>query len=525
MKVTRRTFLSLATSALASCRFTTSARPKTFSGELKGAKFQFGHLLKDGKLPEPCFEDKTDIVIAGGGIAGLSAALELSRKKTPNVTLFELDSEPGGNSISGKNEVSGYPWGAHYVPLPGAEASEIVSFFEEMGIVTGYDTNKKPLYDPIHICFEPEERLFIHGRWQEGLLPKLGINDDDQKQYDRFFSQIKKLRDSFGADGNKPFCVPLERSSKDPEYLMLDQFTFEEYLIAEGYNSKPLLWYLNYCCRDDYGAGIKKVSAWAGLHYFASRSPYASGIAGYAHVTWPEGNGWLVKKIQERISCTIKSKTVVFKIEEFSGGYAVYHFNTQTKKVSRTKCRKLICALPPFVLKYVASFLPPNILQNEIEFAPWMVANVTLDGIPADSTLGVPWDSVLYLGKGLGYVSATHQTLKQTEAPTVWTYYLPLDDLTPAEARLNALGTPLETWQQIVINELSHAHPDIASHIRNIDVWVWGHGMSIPTRGFLSRTTPPRYGGISFAHSGWSGISIFEEAYLQGLNAAREVLT
>ena len=48
--------------------------------------------------------------------------------------------------------------------------------------------------------------------------------------------------------------------------------TFAAWLDARRPAPTPhLRWYLDYCCRDDYGAGAAQVSAWAGLHYFASR--------------------------------------------------------------------------------------------------------------------------------------------------------------------------------------------------------------------------------------------------------------
>ena len=40
---------------------------------------------------------------------------------------------------------------------------------------------------------------------------------------------------------------------------------------ARASTDPQLRWYLDYCCRDDYGAGMAQVSAWAGIHYFASR--------------------------------------------------------------------------------------------------------------------------------------------------------------------------------------------------------------------------------------------------------------
>ncbi len=38
-------------------------------------------------------------------------------------------------------------------------------------------------------------------------------------------------------------------------------------LPQRGFDSAPLRWYINYACRDDYGALAKDTSAWAGKQY------------------------------------------------------------------------------------------------------------------------------------------------------------------------------------------------------------------------------------------------------------------
>jgi len=55
-------------------------------------------------------------------------------------------------------------------------------------------------------------------------------------------------------------------------------------LAEQGYQSPRLLWYLDYCCRDDYGQGIDQVSAYAGLHYFAARGNEHAPV-----LTWADG--------------------------------------------------------------------------------------------------------------------------------------------------------------------------------------------------------------------------------------------
>ena len=51
----------------------------------------------------------------------------------------------------------------------------------------------------------------------------------------------------------------------------LDALLFSDFLTQNGLTDPDLRWYLDYCCRDEYGAGVDQVSAWAGVHYFAAR--------------------------------------------------------------------------------------------------------------------------------------------------------------------------------------------------------------------------------------------------------------
>jgi hypothetical protein len=65
------------------------------------------------------------------------------------------------------------------------------------------------------------------------------------------------------------FSIPA--SAPAAAHLALDAITFAAWLDREGLSDPHLRWYLDYCCRDDYGAGLATVSASAGIHYFASR--------------------------------------------------------------------------------------------------------------------------------------------------------------------------------------------------------------------------------------------------------------
>ena len=110
----------------------------------------------------------------------------------------------------------------------------------------------------------------------------------DREQYRRFNERINEFR----ATGQ--FTIPMERGAKPSP---LDRLSMADWLAQrEASIRRPLRWYINYACRDDYGALAKDTSAWAGIHYFASREPEEKGP-----LTWPEGNGWIAQRLLEKL--------------------------------------------------------------------------------------------------------------------------------------------------------------------------------------------------------------------------------
>ena len=79
-----------------------------------------GHLLRDrASFPTAKRVEKFPVVIVGGGIAGLSAAWRLRKRGFTDFVLLEMNPQAGGNARWGENEITAYPWAAHYVPVPG----------------------------------------------------------------------------------------------------------------------------------------------------------------------------------------------------------------------------------------------------------------------------------------------------------------------------------------------------------------------------------------------------------------------
>jgi len=492
-------------------------------GSLSGADVRRGHALRDKRFPEPTAVRETGIAVIGGGVAGLTAAWTLAEAGVSDMRLVELENRTGGNARGGRNAVGAFPLGAHYLPIPNAETRGVLRLLERLGIVTGWDGGR-PVFDPYQVVSDPDERLLHLGRWQEGLVPTLGLPAADRTDLDAFFAAMAAYRDRKGADGQPAFAIPMELSSRDADLLALDAFSFAAWLDARGWRTPTLRAHLRYCCRDDYGTEPEQVSAWAGIHYFAGRRGIAANVAGDAVLTWPEGNGRLTGRMAQALRAHIDGARTAFRVAPHGDGVAVDLYDARARRSERLVARAAVLAVPRFVAARIVDPALAAVSADAFTYAPWAVANVTLDRPPAGSGFGLAWDNVSWTSESLGYVDAGHQSLRAAAGPTVITWYMPLSAAAPADARRLLLQRPLTEWERVVREDLLTMNPDLSGAIRRIDVWRWGHAMIRPVPGFLwgearveaARARPPLF----FAHSDLSGLSVFEEAHYRGAAAA-----
>ncbi|MEI8171301.1 MAG: hypothetical protein WCG50_16650, partial [Rhodoferax sp.] len=426
------------------------------------------------------------------------------------------------------------PLGAHYLPVPSNDAPEVQDLLEELGLRRRIAGRWE--YDERHLCHSPQERLFINGAWQEGLLPVQGVGRDTLAQYQQFATLVEQARHA------SRWTIPTSKQALAPVQSALTAITFIAYLDQHGLTDPHLRWYLNYCCRDDFGAGIATVSAWAGMHYFASRhgfhAPGAESLEREGVLTWPEGNGWLTQRLAMPLKERLKTGRVVLRINNVKHGVEVDAFNTVTQTVERWQAPRAIVALPIFVAARVVQN-PPDFLRQAATrtvYAPWLVANIHIHTPLHDRPGPAPsWDNVIYDAPGLGYVDAQHQSLKPVPGATVLTYYRTLGDL--PNARRLLLDKPWAAWRDDILTELAQAHPDLPAKTSRIDITRYGHAMAVPVPKDLSQIRlQPSYNlrkqilkterfqisheRLNFAHSDWAGYSVFEEAFTLGHEAA-----
>jgi NAD(P)-binding Rossmann-like domain len=495
----RRKFLGLSSAALINLSLK-SKRP--IAGSFVNDSFQAGHLLRDhATFPTPKRIEKMPVVIVGGGIAGLSAAWRLRKRGFTDFVLLEMNDAAGGNARWGENEITAYPWAAHYIPVPGPKALYVRELFEDLGVLKNGQWNDR------YLCFSPQERLFLYGRWQEGIEPAVGLKPKDREQFQHLEEIFTKYRNS------GEFTIPLElgRSNRVAD---LDRISFSDWLRQKNFDSPLLNWYMNYACRDDYGALANDTSAWAGIHYFSSREPEEKGP-----LTWPEGNGWITRRLLERVGENVRTNQMVHRITPHSRSVTVETGDTQFQS------EFVIFAAPTFLAPYLIENFAP---LHDFTYSPWLTANLTLDRLPDARGAEPTWDTVFLASPTLGYVDAMHQSIRSHIDKTVWTFYWALAEGHPAQNRRLLLEKDWNYWKEAILHDLERVHSNVRQCVSRIDIMRMGHAMIRPTPGSIFSAERQRLssqeGRLLFANSDLSGISIFEEAQYHGVRAAERIL-
>ncbi len=499
-------------------------------------------------VARPGVNQHSDVLIVGAGVAGLAAARALMSAGIEDFQLVELEAEAGGNARGHVMDGIACPLGAHYLPVPGDDQAALREWLSQIGLMS--HRHGRWHAEERHLCHAPQERLWFEGEWHEGLMPPLA---GDAMRDQAMLRQIQRLAvEVQAASRAQGFVMPMTQGRWTAGHEALDAQTFATWLSTQGIDDAGLLGYLDYACRDDFGAGIGTVSAWAGLHYFASRHGFktpqsAAGETSSAAddegvFTWPEGNAWLTRRLAMPLGTRLRTRQLVTRIDATRHEVAVDVLDLNTQVTIRLHARHVVMAVPLHVAARVlraptalASALKD--LVKDIAHAPWLVANLKLSS-PLNDRSGAPpsWDNVLFNRAGtsdaLGYVDASHQQLNPVRGATVLTAYWALgrDGAQAMRAQRQALlEEDWSIWSQRVVTDLSRAHPDLPQRIQQVDLMRYGHAMVIPrpgTRTRLERAAlhQPREGErIVFAHSDLAGYSVFEEAFALGHRAGEVV--
>lgn len=531
----RRDFLKLtALTGLSACSGKLPWQQADYPVTVRMPGMQMGHMLRDhAAFPASGEVRRCEVAILGSGVAGLFAGWRLAHAGFRDFCLLE-GPEPLGNAAGRMLGGVPCPSGAHYLPLPSMESLHVREMLADFGVLRGNFHAERPVYDERVLVNAPDERLLIDGTWQPGVVPWHDLQAADRRQITRFFAEVNRLKDARGRDGRRAFAVPLALSSDDPQYRALDHESFSAWLQRKGYTAEPLRWYLDYCCRDDYGANFETVSAWAGLAYFASRAGHAANAEDGTMLTWPDGLHPVATRLRDAVGPARCMQGMAVKVAERAKGVDVLCYDAQRRASFTIRADRVIVAMPLHVASHVVDNFAEFGFDRQRDLprsAAWLVTNFLLDRFPQERSerQSLAWDNVVYRSGSLGWVVATNQWIRQAKpAATVFTAYHALAEM--PQSREWLLTASARELLHLCHEDLQQAYGSAFDPcVRSAEITVRGHAMATPTPGFLSRPGIQRLreadGRILFAHADLSGYSVFEEAAWWGNQAAMKVIS
>lgn len=503
-------------------------RPNKYKTIIHTPNLRLGHAIRDLKISNHISEQiKTDTIIVGGGIGGLSAAETFANHHMKNWVLVELEDRVGGNASYDNYGWINCPTGAHYLPVQNKTSVHMINLLERLGCIADGKTLE---YNEDFLLHPKEERLLKNNIW----IDDIEIHTNTEKEHNnvlKLSDQIIFFKNLIGNDSKHFFEIPTANSSQDKalieKYKHLHSISMKEWLLSLNIDeeNENIHWYINYACRDDYGTTYDKVSAWAGLLYFAGRRRTGLNIKDSDLLTWDEGLGWVSKNIKKLISNASMGENIISgfgatNIEYKDSKYITTISNGNTSK--QIISNNIIWAAPQLVL----SKIRPDLKLDTIEYAPWFVANLRLNQ-PIHQEY---WDNVWQDGEGLGYIHTDHQQIKEYPFTQNITYYSPIDwfDNTKTAKKwcIEQLKNPTEIEQKI-IKDISIAIPNISDITQQIDIFLRPHAMAAPLKNHTSHPTPgckKINNGFYLANSDVSMLSTAEEANYWGTEAATDIL-
>lgn len=440
--------------------------------------------------PPPVFE-RREVVVVGGGLAGLTAAWRLRDR---DVLLLEKDERAGGKMRRGEWEGIAFSKGAAYLLEPEGDVKALLA---ELGLAP------IRIPEPANSIALGPDRVVLDA-WGAGLkdLPY------DEATRVRLLEQLRAL-----AARADELAVPARLSSK--AMLALDEKTAADYFDALGPGIRRIV---DPYVRSCFAAPLEEISALAALAFFSFEfSPVYS---------FPGGLGALTDALAARLGERVRHGCFATEIEapkEEAGEVRIAYRNPSGAR-REVRARTAIVAVSQSVAKYIVKDLAParRALMDSVYHGAYAVGAVKtarpvfeksydtwfLEG-PVTDVIVADWVARGGRPRGPGE--------KQ-----VLSAYMPL----MVTGRAELLTLPEEKLRARMMDQLATYFPALEEPgtVLGVDLFVHAHAMHVPYPRYLTEVTAkleePIGGKIFFA-----GVELdlpcLESAVWSGIEAAK----
>ncbi len=468
-----------------------------------------GYLARNGGIPRPSAH--YDVVIVGGGMAGLTAAYHLRGKR---ILMLEGHPRLGGNSKSQFIGRSYLSQGSAYI-VATEDGDEIDTMLADLRLKSRFRQND-----------HGDDVVEFRGRTVPGFFD--GATDSGRAESFRAFRA--KMHDVF--ENSYPE-LPVWGEENRAGFNALDRVRFSDWLTRElGPLHPHLAEFVELYCWSSFGTTTAELSAAQGLNFLSCD------MAGTQVL--PGGNGLIAQALYEKL----KPRTVTFRAPAFAvdvvenGSKTEICFKNEAGRLETVTADHCVVTVPKMVAKHVVRGLATPQLEamKDLTYRAYLVGNVLLDrklaspGYDLFSMLGRhPGDSYQD-SKARVFADVVYADWAGNDSAekSALTLYMPLPY--PMAQQYLFIDTLYEKYYDRIRTRLS---PVLAGHglswqnVQGVRLVRYGHAMPVGSVGGVASGLFERahhsLGNIHFAGQDNWGNPCFETAFATGMEAAKKI--
>ncbi len=481
------------------------------------------HRLRDGGFPSDFDRvervENYDLVIVGGGIAGLGAALEFSKKRKAGQTCLMLDNHPmfGGEAKENEFDVGGVrligPQGSNSFFLPAAVtdpagASGDARYYAELGVPREFRFRDWPTTEkPLRFGRDNYEHL-VRGLQEHTSLGTFFTTGSGEGTWSVDMWQ-RRLADAPLSEAVRATLVQWYQSgatrkfeSDDAAVRALDIMTYEQFLEQELHLAPEAARAADLLLASAVGLGSDAISAYVAyqLPVPGLSEPLAPDLR---RISFPGGNSGFVRHFLKRLipdaiggadtfedivtgrinlaaldrpeqPFRVRLRSTVLRVEhdgDPASSGAVRIIYVRDRRFYGVRAKAVIMATGGWINKYVVHDMPQDVRDAYAQFvhAPFMVANVALTNWRFLYRLGITaaiWD---HGEQDFGYTCnirnpmqvGSYQPPLDPGQPTILSFYTPfhrpgLPARTQAtQGRVDLLTTSYSEYERKISTEMT----------------------------------------------------------------------